>query len=179
MDGQLVLFSQFNRRTVYPFPVGSGDIKAALEAAANGQGTVIDCDEVYHRLLAQDTAMLSAIAARFPGTVESGTLDRKKLGSIVFANGQALLDLNKITHSAVKEEVLQMLPAFPSLVAIDAIALFESGLATLCDVTVAITAPEDVRIQRIMARDNISYDYAKRNKPQNSGKITGTQKNSF
>ena len=50
----------------------------------------------------------------------------------------------------------------PKLAAIDAIALFEGGLAELCDVTVAVTAPEEARIQRLMARDGIDRDYAKR-----------------
>ena len=132
----------------------------ALHAIRKLGGTVIDCDKVYHRLLQYDEAMLSRIAQRFPGTVTDGVLDRKKLGSIVFADAQALLDLNKITHSAVKEEVLQMLPAFPSLVAIDAIGLFEGGLAELCDTTVAITAPEDQRIARLMEREGITQEYA-------------------
>ena len=49
----------------------------------------------------------------------------------------------------------------PALAAIDAIGLFESGLDSLCDVTVAITAPEEDRILRLMARDHISEDYAR------------------
>ena len=124
-------------------------------------GVVLDCDEIYHRLLKTDTTLLHAIESRFPGTVENGELQRKKLGSIVFADRQALLDLNAITHSAIKAEVLRQLESKPSLAAIDAIALFESGLNALCDVTVAVTAPTDLRIQRLMARDNISQDYAR------------------
>jgi len=133
----------------------------ALEAIAQLGGTVIDCDRVYHRLLKQDTALLSAIEARFPGTVENGTLQRKKLGATVFSDEAALLDLNAITHKAVKAEVLRLLTPAPKLAAIDAIGLFEGGLAELCDVTVAITAPEESRIARLMARDGITADYAK------------------
>ena len=132
----------------------------ALNAIRDLGGTVIDCDEVYHRLLKDDRAMLSRIGRRFPGTVTDGILDRKKLGNIVFADGDALLDLNRITHSAVKEEVLRLLPAAPALVAIDAIGLFEGGLAELCDTTVAVTAPEKDRIARLMAREGISEEYA-------------------
>ena len=132
----------------------------ALNAIRDLGGTVIDCDEVYHRLLKDDPAMLSRIAQRFPGTVTDGVLDRKKLGRIVFADADALLDLNRITHSAVKEEVLRMLPPVPTLVAIDAIGLFEGGLAELCDTTVAVTAPEADRIARLMAREGISEEYA-------------------
>ena len=123
-------------------------------------GLIIDCDAVYHRLLRTDATMLSAIESAFPGTVTDGTLDRKALGRIVFADPEALLRLNAITHAAVKAEVLRLLEEKPALAAIDAIALFEGGLAQLCDVTVAVTAPEEMRLQRLMARDGITQEYA-------------------
>ena len=124
-------------------------------------GLILDCDAIYHELLQTDHAMLSAIEARFPGTVEHGALRRKKLGAIVFTDPEALLDLNRITHAAVKQEVLKRLEARPALAAIDAIGLFEGDLAALCDVTVAITAPVELRVQRLMARDGISEAYAR------------------
>ena len=105
--------------------------------------------------------MLAAIDTRFPGTVENGALNRKKLGSIVFADELALQDLNRITHSSVRQEVLRRLESHPKLAAIDAIGLFEGGLAELCDVTVAVTAPLEQRIQRLMERDCISEEYAR------------------
>ena len=142
---------------------GSGSGKTTLLNAVRFLGgTVIDCDAEYHRLLKHDASLLAAIESRFPGTVENGMLDRKKLGAIVFSDEKALLDLNAITHAAVKQEVLRMIPPTPSLVAIDAIGLFEGGLAELCDVTVAVTAPLDDRIRRLMARDGISEAYAKK-----------------
>lgn len=122
---------------------------------------VLDCDAIYHQLLDTDYALLAAIEYRFPGTVENGVLHRKTLGSLVFSDENALHDLNRITHAAVRTAVLRRLEHKPALAAIDAIALFESGLAELCDVTVAVTAPEDIRVQRIMARDGISADYAR------------------
>ena len=132
-----------------------------LQLIAERGGLILDCDAIYHELLRTDAEMLATIDARFPGTVEDGALNRKKLGAIVFADENALLDLNRITHAAVKAEVLRRLEAVPQLAAIDAIGLFEGGLAELCDVTVAITAPEDSRIQRLMKRDGISEDYAR------------------
>ena len=122
--------------------------------------TLLDCDAIYHKLLKTDKNMLCAIENRFPGVVTAGALDRKKLGSVVFADPAALQDLNKITHSAVKLEVLQILETTKNA-AIDAIGLFEGGLAELCDVTIAVTAPESIRVQRLMARDHISEDYAR------------------
>ena len=133
-----------------------------LNCIAEQGGLILNCDAIYHALLRNDPALLSAIEARFPGSVESGVLQRKKLGNLVFSDEKALSDLNAITHGAVKAEVLRRLAGKPRLAAIDAIGLFEGGLAELCDVTVAVIAPEEARIQRLMARDGISRDYAKR-----------------
>ncbi len=125
-------------------------------------GLILDCDRVYHELLLQDTSLLAAIEDRFPGTVEAGKLDRKKLGSIVFVDPSALLDLNAITHKAVKQEILRRMENAPGgvPVAIDAIELFEGGLGALCDVTVAVTAPLNDRVKRLTIRDSISEELA-------------------
>ena len=100
-----------------------------LHCVAERGGLVLDCDEIYHELLETDPMLLAAIEARFPGTVENDRLQRKKLGELVFSNPAALADLNRITHSAVKHEVLRRLKTKPNLAAIDAIGLFESGLS--------------------------------------------------
>ena len=132
-----------------------------LNLIRDRDGLILDCDAIYHELLATDRAMLQAIETRFPGTVENGVLQRKRLGAIVFADEQALLDLNRITHGAVKAEVLRRLEEAPALAAIDAIGLFEGELAPLCDVTVAVTAPVELRVLRLMARDGITEEYAR------------------
>ena len=142
---------------------GTGCGKTTLLSAIEEMGgMILDCDAIYHELLASDTALLAAIEARFPGTVENGVLQRKKLGAIVFSDAQALDDLNAITHSAIRAEVLRRLEHKPALAAIDAIALFESGLAELCHKTVAVTAPTEERVQRLMARDGITEEYARK-----------------
>lgn len=133
----------------------------ALDAFRSLGGTVLDCDAIYHDLLRTDEALLCAIEERFPGTVADGELQRKKLGTIVFADESALRDLNRITHGAVKKKVLQLLRETKGHAAIDAIGLFEGELASLCHVTLAVTAPEETRIARLMARDGISEEYAK------------------
>ena len=132
-----------------------------LNVIAEAGGLILDCDAIYHQLLATDASLLAAIEARFPGTVENGVLQRKKLGAIVFSDKQALQDLNAITHGAIKAEVLRRLQPAPALAAIDAIALFEGGLAELCDNTVAVTAPAEIRVHRLMRRDGISESYAR------------------
>ena len=133
----------------------------ALQAIESLGGLVLDCDAIYHELLKTDPSLLASINSRFPGVVENGELQRKKLGAIVFADPQALEDLNAITHAAVKAEVERRLETAPALAAIDAIELFDSGLASLCDATVAIVAPLEDRVRRLMARDSISEEYAR------------------
>ena len=128
---------------------GTGCGKTTLLNVLKERGAVVlDCDAIYHELLTRDASLLAAIEERFPGTVEDGVLQRKKLGNLVFSDKNALLDLNRITHAAVKREVLRRLGEKPALAAIDAIALFEGGLAELCDVTVAVTAPVEDRVRR-------------------------------
>ncbi len=141
---------------------GTGCGKTTLLNILRDAGAlVLDCDAIYHELLQSDEAMLRAIEARFPGTVENGILQRKKLGIIVFSDPDALLDLNAITHAAVKKEVLRRLASNPTHAAIDAIGLFEGGLAELCHITVAVTAPVEDRVRRLMQRDGISEEYAR------------------
>lgn len=132
----------------------------ALEAIRTLGGIVIDCDKVYHELLRTDKAMLDALESRFPGTVTEGVLNRKKLGSIVFSDKDALLDLNAITHSAIREKVQKILGENPALAAVDAIELFDGGLAAVCDVTVAVIAPEADRVERLTVRDSITREQA-------------------
>ena len=133
----------------------------ALDVIRQLGGLVLDCDAIYHELLRTDPTLLEQIENRFPGTVEAGQLNRKKLGGIVFADEKALKDLNAITHGAVKKEVLRRLETAPALAAIDAIGLFEGELAPLCQVTVAVAAPLEHRVARLMARDSIPEDYAR------------------
>lgn len=132
-----------------------------LKEFASAGGLVLDCDAIYHELLIKDTVLLQAIESRFPGTVENGQLQRKKLGAIVFSDEYALRDLNCITHGAVKQEVLRRLKTHTGHAAIDAIALFEGDLAGICDATVAVIAPVETRVQRLIERDGISESYAR------------------
>lgn len=140
---------------------GSGSGKTTLLAVAQSLGfLVLDCDRIYHQLLQTDENLLTAIETRFPGTVEQGALQRKKLGALVFADPEALEDLNTITHGAVKQAVLRRLTPGQN-VAIDAIALFESGLDAYCDKTVAVIAPVENRVRRLMERDGVTEEYAR------------------
>lgn len=137
----------------------------ALHSLESLGGYAIDCDLVYHTLLHTSTALLQELEDRFGQiTDENGVIQRKKLGAIVFASQQDLEDLNQITHrhimAAVEQEIEKARAQDCPAVAIDAIRLIESGLGELCHSVVSVTASRDVRIQRIMHRENITRDYA-------------------
>ena len=145
-------------------PSGGGKTSALRALAALG-ALIIDCDAVYHELIEGSADMLREIDANYAGVVRDGALDRKALGQIVFSDAQALETLNGITHKYVDMEVSRRLreheAADGALAAVDAIALIESGLSAKCSLIVGVTAPEEVRVKRIMERDGISEEYAR------------------
>lgn len=145
-------------------PTGSGKT-TALKVIREMGGCVLDLDAVYHGLLKTDAGLLRELDARFPGVVRNGELDRKALGNIVFADKQALSDLNAITGKYILAETDRQLEAAQRqgvpIAAIDAINLLEGDLPERCDVTVAVTAPVEIRVGRLMERDGISEEYAR------------------
>lgn len=148
-------------------PTGAGKT-TVLNVLAELGGVILDCDAVYHDLTEGCVPMREELSARFGAEIfgEDGRLLRKKLGAIVFEDQQALSDLNEITHRYVYRAVEEAIAAAGEqgkpAVAIDAIALLESGLGDLCHATVAVTADDELRVGRIMARDNISEEYARK-----------------
>jgi dephospho-CoA kinase len=128
-------------------PTGSG--KSYVLDCWAARGVVpINADAVYHALLETDETLRNAIMARFE------TLDRKRLSRIVFADPQALRDLESITHPAVIAAVNRLtVDSGQRTMAVEAIKLFESGMDTLCAATVAVVAGSDLRLRRLAARD--------------------------
>lgn len=145
-------------------PTGSGKTTLLRRIEARG-GCALDLDAVYHELLKTNSSLLADLEGRFPGTVRQGELDRKALGNIVFADAQALKDLDAITGRYIREETDRRLRAAEakgvSLAAIDAINLLEGALPRRCRYTIAVTAPVEVRVRRLMVRDGISEEYAR------------------
>ena len=145
-------------------PTGAGKTTALMVVEQLG-GAVIDCDRVYHKLLEGDVALQGKLESAFgPLRDERGAIDRKKLGTIVFGDPEKLRQLNEIAQTATVERTRELLERYRArgreLVAVDAIALLESGLKELCQATVAVIAPPETRVARIMAREGIPEDYA-------------------
>ena len=138
---------------------GSGKT-SALRALERLGGQIIDCDAVYHRELAENAAMRRDITDVFGEVFDGEKLDRQKLGGIVFSDPDALQRLNDIVSFHLLP-VIRRETAGHLIVGLDAINLFESGLAAHCRETVAVLAEREQRVQRIMQRDGISEDYAR------------------
>ena len=143
---------------------GTGAGKTTLLHALERRGAlVLDCDAVYHEMLRTDAPLRADLTAAFGDVfAPDGGLDRQKLGNIVFGDAGALAQLDAIIFRHLPRALARRMEESDArLIALDAIKLVESGLGALCDVTVAVTAPEEVRVRRIMTRDGISEDYAR------------------
>ena len=153
-----------SQRIVLGLTGGTGAGKtSALNAIRELGGEIIDCDAVYHEMLDHDQELRNTINATFPGVFgPDGKLNRQKLGQEVFAKKERLDKLNSIVFRFLIPELERRMEGIPDgLYAIDAINLIESGLDRLCDRTIAVTAPTELRVRRIMARDNITEQYAR------------------
>ena len=143
-------------------PTGAGKT-SALRALEQLGGCVLDCDAIYHDMLRSDDGLRRALTDAFGSVFTAdGQLDRQKLGTLVFGDPQQLVRLNTIIYAHLPRELERRMAASPApIIGIDAINLVESGLSKLCDRTLAVLAPVEDRIRRIMARDGISEEYAR------------------
>lgn len=126
----------------------------------------IDADKVARDVINNNENVKNKLKARFGDDVinADGTTNRPVLAARAFADRESTNDLNAITHPAVTEEIKSIIKDMQEVgysgIIIDAIALFESGEDALCDFTVAVIAPKEIRLERIMKRDNITEEKA-------------------
>ena len=144
---------------------GSGAGKTAVLRALKSFGALtLDCDAIYHGLLADNAELKAELGFHFTGVLRHGKIDRKRLGAIVFNDPSALNKLNTITHKYISAQIEQRLSEWAALggkvAAIDAIALIESGTSEKCDIVVGVVAPRESRISRIISRDKITQEQA-------------------
>ena len=146
-------------------PSGAGKTTAARMLEALGCA-VIDCDLLAREIVLPGAPVLQKLAERFGDDIlcEGGALDRALLARRAFESEKARRDLNSITHPAITNLAMQRMEALQGFKAIvlDAAALLESELADLCGHILIITAPEDLRLQRIAARGGTGGEAARR-----------------
>jgi dephospho-CoA kinase len=127
---------------------------------------VIDADEVAREVVASGTEGLRAIVAEFGESILDpvGTLDRKALGRIVFADDAKRKRLNAITHPLIGQRTFERAGALDRagepLGCYEAALLVENGAADAFRPLVVVSCPEEVQIARVMARDGATREEA-------------------
>ena len=139
--------------------IGSGKSTVCRLFAQKGIA-VYDSDAAAKRLMQEDGALRRQLAGRFgEGTFRDGVLDRAYLAGIVFADPQALADLNALVHPVVMRDFDGWAARQEgSYVILESAILFEAGLEGCVDKTVAVLAPRELRIERTCRRDGCGAD---------------------
>jgi dephospho-CoA kinase len=146
--------------------IGSGKSTVAT-MLRNSNIPVIDADELARRAVIAPSAVLNMINERFGGEILNAdkSLNRAALGKIVFANKEALRDLERIIHPAIEKLFYQELEYLKNknypVVFYMVPLLFEKNLEKRVDKTLLVVAPEEAMIARIQARDGLSEHEAK------------------
>ena len=134
---------------------------AVVEQFRQLGAAIISADELAREIVRPGEEALSRLVARFgPGILQAdGTLDRKALGEIIFADPEARQDLNRITHPAIARLAADRINALQHqgvlLIIYEAPLLFEAGAESRVDRIVVVTAPVEVQRRRLMARDGL------------------------
>ena len=141
--------------------IGSGKSTIAQELGKHGFA-VYDCDREAKRIIAENNEVQQAIIALLgEEAFVDGNYNTQYVAQRVFADPQLRQQLNQIIHPAVKNDILLKQPRV-----IESAILCEAGLDRLCDKIVVVEAPEDIRIERVLARD-----YKGDASPANIGKV--------
>ncbi len=140
-------------------PTGAG--KSTVAAVFRKLGcAVIDADRIAREVVERPACLARLQEAFGRDIAPGGALDRRELARRAFASPQAAAKLNAATHPAViaeaEKRIARAMKGGCRAVVVDAPLLFESGADRLCGATVAVVAPAEVRLKRIMRRDGIA-----------------------
>ena len=130
--------------------------------------TVIDADKIARSMTEKGSETLQALTEAFGEDIlfTDGCLDRKKLAAIVFSDEKKRLVLEELTTKKVVQIIEKITglqeEGYEAPVFIDAPLLFESGADKLCDAVWLVDASIDIRIRRVMARDDVTSEEVKR-----------------
>ena len=132
---------------------------------ALGAEHYIDADRIVHQLYQKGLPIAKQVAQTFGAGVlaSDGSVDRKALGAIVFQNAQALAELERIVHPAVREALLDELKQVSAsgIAIIDAVKLLEGRSGALCQSKWLVLCSEEQEVARLMARNQLSMDEAR------------------
>lgn len=153
-----------------PYVIGlTGNIacgKSTVAAMLADLGAeIIDADRVAHQVMTPGGPVFAALVREFGPTIVAtdGTIDRQRLGSIVFRDPTALRRLDALVHPHTGAEIRRLIEASSAkVVVVEAIKLIESGTYRRCDSVWLVTCPSEKQVERLMARSGLSYEEAER-----------------
>ena len=163
--------------------IGSG--KSTVSDILKEQGIpVVDGDLIAREVVEPHRPAYEEIVRAFGTEVlqQDGTLNRKRIGEIVFSDPEKLSILNSITHKEIYRVILERLESLKergtSLVFLDVALLFETGFDQLTDWVWVVDAPDAVRVERIQKRDGLKgEEILKRIQSQMSRELRNTKGN--
>ena len=122
---------------------------------------LIDCDKINKELQQIGMPIYNEIVKQFGDDYlnEDKTINKNKLGKLIFSNKEERIKLNNISHPLIIEEMKRQIDKYDGLIFMEIPLLFETNLEYLCDKIICIFVDEKIQINRLMARDSIEYDY--------------------
>jgi dephospho-CoA kinase len=147
--------------------IATGKSVVAAMLAARG-ATVVDADELAREVVRPGEPALSAITQRFGDSVlqADGTLDRSRLGDIVFADEQSRRDLERITHPRIaalmQERIVAAVTHDAPAAIVDIPLLFENHREDSFEGVLLVWAPAALQMERMTQRDGLDHESAAR-----------------
>ena len=144
---------------------GAGKSTAAKTAEEMGC-YVINADLVAREAVEKGSECLKRLAEQFGCDIidSDGSCNRRLLAKRAFSSAENTEKLNQITHPWIIRRIDEYIEAYRQknggMIVLDAPQLFESGADSLCNMVIAVTAPQDIRLDRIMQRDHLSREEA-------------------
>jgi dephospho-CoA kinase len=147
--------------------IASGKSTASKVFAELG-AHIIDADVIAHDLLKPETGTFKKVVENFGGEIVNpdGTIDRRKLGEIVFHDADKRKLLNSIVHPDVRTEVFRQIVELEKksaggIVLVDAALMVESGLYKLYDKLIVVFCHPALQLARLISRDGLSIPEAR------------------
>lgn len=137
--------------------IGSG--KSTIAEYIHSKGIPVYIADDQAKKIMDDPEIVKKVREIFEeNVVENEKLNRKKIAELVFSSPNLLKKLNEIIHPAVREDFNKWLKnnEKSNFIVKEAAILFESGSYKDCDKIILVTAPQDIRIERVMNRDKVS-----------------------
>lgn len=142
---------------------GAGKSTFCKRLAKNG-AIIIDADQIGRKILEKGSPLLEKIKELFGEGVinEDGSLARKKLGDIVFSSAEKLKLLDSVTHPEIERIITEQINSEgEGIIIVDCAMIRKLGISKLCDELIFISAPDELLVERLLKRENISEETAR------------------